>query len=52
MMESRLLMSLEETVFDCMIDLFDRLKNDMLKTIINYVFTDVKARSQPYRKDR
>lgn len=52
MMESRLLLSLEETVFDCMIDLFDRLKNDMLKTIINYVFTDVKARSQPYRKDR
>lgn len=52
MMESRLLISLEETVFDCMIDLFDRLKNDMLKTIINYVFIDVKARSQPYRKDR
>ncbi|GAB1607404.1 RAD50-interacting protein 1-like [Argonauta hians] len=51
-LESQFLISLEETIFDDMIDLFERLKSDMLKTVITYVFTDVKARSQPYRKDR
>lgn len=40
------------TVFEEMINLYDRLKNDMMKTIVSYVFMDVKARSKPYRDDR
>lgn len=40
------------TVFEEMINLYDRLKNDMLKTISSHVFMDVKARSKPYRDDR
>ena len=42
----------ETTVFDEMIDLFERLQHDMMKSVVNHVFTDVKARSKPYRDDR
>ena len=40
------------TVFEDMIDLYDRLRQDMLKAIVKHVFTDVKARSKPYKDDR
>ncbi|XP_060571734.1 RAD50-interacting protein 1-like [Ruditapes philippinarum] len=40
------------TVFEDIIALYDRLRQDMLKAIVNHVFTDVKARSKPYRDDR
>jgi len=40
------------TVFEEMINLYDRLKNDMMNTIVAHVFIDVKARSKPYREDR
>ncbi|XP_053393642.1 RAD50-interacting protein 1-like isoform X2 [Mercenaria mercenaria] len=40
------------TVFEDMIALYDRLRQDMLKAIVNHVFTDVRARSKPYRDDR
>ncbi|KAL3877501.1 hypothetical protein ACJMK2_035200 [Sinanodonta woodiana] len=43
---------LESTVFEDMIQLFDRMRHDMLKTIVYHVFTDVKARSKPYRDAR
>ena len=42
----------EITVFDDMIQLFDRLRHDMMKSVVDHVFTDVKARSKPYRDDR
>ena len=40
------------TVFEDIINLYERLKNDMMKAIVSHVFTDVKARSKPYRDDR
>lgn len=40
------------TVFDDTIALYDRLRQDMLKAIVNHVIIDVKARSKPYRDDR
>ena len=43
---------LDSTVFEDITDLFESIMNDMLKNIVNYVFTDVQARSQPYRKDK
>jgi hypothetical protein len=44
--------ALDTTVFEDIIDLFESIMNDMLKNIVNYVFTDVQARSQPYRRDK
>ncbi|XP_025106000.1 RAD50-interacting protein 1-like [Pomacea canaliculata] len=44
--------SLHTTVFEDIVDLFESIMNDMLKNIVSYVFTDVQARSQPYRKDK
>lgn len=45
--------TLEGTVFDEMIKLFEHMKNDMLvNNIVSYVCDDVKARSRPYRKDK
>ncbi|XP_076459173.1 RAD50-interacting protein 1-like [Babylonia areolata] len=43
---------LDSTVFEDIIDLFESIMNDMLKNTVNYVFTDVQARSQPYRRDK
>ncbi|WAQ97395.1 RINT1-like protein [Mya arenaria] len=40
------------TVFDEMISLYERLKNDMLNTMVSQVFIDVRARGKPYKDDR
>ena len=42
----------KDSVFDGMIELYDHMKNEMLKNITSYVVDDVKARSRPYRNDR
>ena len=43
---------LDTTVFEDIIELFESLTNDMLKNTVNYVFTDVQARTLPYRRDK
>ncbi|XP_041364407.1 RAD50-interacting protein 1-like [Gigantopelta aegis] len=45
-------LGLEVTVFDDMINLYESIRDDMLKNSTTYIFTDIQARSQPYRKDR
>ena len=40
------------TVFDEMISLYERLRNDMLQTFVHQAFTDVSARGKPYKHDR
>ncbi|XP_048760330.2 RAD50-interacting protein 1-like [Ostrea edulis] len=40
----------DKSVFDEGIDLYDKLKIEMEKNILNHAFVDVQARSQPYRK--
>lgn len=50
--EAVLYVPVEGTVFEDVIELFDRMKLDMLRTLVSHVFTDVKARSQSYRKDK
>ena len=45
-------MSMEHTVFEEITSLFESMETDMIKAACSYVFTDVQARSQPYRKDR
>ncbi|CAH1793862.1 unnamed protein product, partial [Owenia fusiformis] len=44
--------SIEESVFDDILKLFQRMKDEMLANLIDYISTDVKSRSKPYRKDR
>nr|KAG5713929.1 hypothetical protein BaRGS_024556 [Batillaria attramentaria] len=44
--------ALDSTVFEDIIDLFESIVKDMLKNMVDYIFTDVQARSQPYRKDK
>lgn len=44
--------TLEGSVFDDMIDLFERMRTEMLNNVVHYVADDVKARSRPYRKDK
>ncbi|GFR73909.1 RAD50-interacting protein 1-like [Elysia marginata] len=44
--------SMEHTVFEEITSLFESMETDMIKSACNYVFTDVQARSQAYRKDR
>lgn len=46
---------LEETtgsVFDESLELFERMKHDLLITLCEAILLDVKARSRPYRKDK
>ncbi|CAL1527454.1 unnamed protein product [Lymnaea stagnalis] len=45
-------LSLEHTVFEEINSLFEGMETDMINTVCNYVFIDVQARSQSYRKDR
>ncbi|KAH9508475.1 RAD50-interacting protein 1 [Bulinus truncatus] len=45
-------LSLEHTVFEEINSLFEGMITDMISTACHYVFIDVKARSQAYRKDR
>ncbi|XP_059140447.1 RAD50-interacting protein 1-like [Physella acuta] len=45
-------LSMEHTVFEEIKCLFEGMETDMILTVCNYVFLDVQARSQPYRKDR
>jgi len=45
-------LSLEHTVFEDITSLFESIEGDMIRTACHYVFVDVQARSQPYRKDR
>ena len=45
-------LSLEHTVFEDITSLFESMEGDMIRTACHYVFVDVQARSQPYRKDR
>ncbi|XP_035829833.1 RAD50-interacting protein 1 isoform X2 [Aplysia californica] len=45
-------LSLEHTVFEEITCLFESMETDMIKTACHYVFVDVQARSQAYRKDR
>jgi hypothetical protein len=40
----------DKSVFDDGIDLYEKLKTEMEKNILNHAFVDVQARSQPYRK--
>ena len=44
--------TLQGTVFDETINLYQHIKNDMIRNLATYISTDVKARSRPYRKDR
>ncbi|RUS71090.1 hypothetical protein EGW08_021151 [Elysia chlorotica] len=44
--------SMEHTVFEEITSLFESMETDMIRAACNYVFTDVQARSQAYRKDR
>ncbi|GFO00969.1 rad50-interacting protein 1-like [Plakobranchus ocellatus] len=44
--------SMEHTVFEEITSLFESMEADMIKAACSYVFTDVQARSQAYRKDR
>lgn len=46
---------LEDTagsVFDESLELFERMKHDLLNSLCEAVLMDVKARSRPYRKDK
>ncbi|KAL4240719.1 RAD50-interacting protein 1 [Mactra antiquata] len=40
------------TVFEDTIELYNKLRQDMLNTIVKHVLIDVQARSKPYRDDR
>jgi len=44
--------SLDHTVFEDITSLFESMEEDMIKTACHYVFSDVQARSQAYKKDR
>ncbi|XP_053572533.1 RAD50-interacting protein 1 [Bombina bombina] len=47
-----LLASMEISVFDDLINLLERLKNDMLSRQVEYVFKEVKEAARMYRKER
>ncbi|XP_074647667.1 RAD50-interacting protein 1-like [Tubulanus polymorphus] len=51
-MTDSILESVQGTVFDEPLQLYEHMKTDMMKNIVGYVTTDVKARSRPYRKER
>lgn len=40
------------SVFDSTVDLYTHIRGEMVRTLASYVFTEVRARSQPYRKDK
>ncbi|KAK4308919.1 hypothetical protein Pmani_019414 [Petrolisthes manimaculis] len=40
------------TVFDDAIRLYEHIEKDMVRTLATYVFIEVRARSQPYRRDK
>lgn len=40
------------SVFDDAIRLYEHIEKDMVRTLATYVFTEVRARSQPYRRDK
>lgn len=40
------------SVFDSTVDLYTHIQGEMVRTLASYVFTEVRARSQPYRKDK
>lgn len=44
--------SLEPSVFEEIIDLFELMQKDMLANILSFVVDDVKARSRSYRHER
>lgn len=44
--------SLEGTVFDQLIELYDHFKNELLSNVIRYVVADVRARSRVYCNDK
>uniref|UniRef100_A0A8C5R606 RAD50-interacting protein 1 n=1 Tax=Leptobrachium leishanense TaxID=445787 RepID=A0A8C5R606_9ANUR len=46
------LASMEISVFDDMINLLERLKNDMLSRLVDYVFKEVKEATRMYKKER
>jgi hypothetical protein len=39
-------------IFDSAIFLLDKLKEQMLKNLVHYMYTDIYAHSQMYRKQR
>ncbi|KAM4678207.1 RAD50-interacting protein 1 isoform 1-T2 [Discoglossus pictus] len=47
-----LLASMEISVFDDLINLLERLKNDMLSRQVEYVFKEVKESARMYKKER
>ncbi|XP_076037770.1 RAD50-interacting protein 1-like [Oratosquilla oratoria] len=46
------LSDVEGSVFDSTVSLYGHLQTEMIRTLANYVVTEVRARSQPYRKDK
>ncbi|XP_029471185.1 RAD50-interacting protein 1 isoform X2 [Rhinatrema bivittatum] len=46
------LASMETSVFDDMINLLERLKNDMLTRLVDHVFKEVKETTKLYKKER
>lgn len=46
------LASMEISVFDDMINLLERLKNDMLSRQVEHVFREVKEAAKMYKKER
>lgn len=40
------------SVFDSTVELYSHIEGEMIRTLSNYVFSEVRARSQPYRKDK
>lgn len=40
------------SVFDEIVQKYTYIEKDMVKTLASYVFTEVRARSQPYRRDK
>ncbi|XP_067125380.1 RAD50-interacting protein 1 isoform X2 [Centruroides vittatus] len=43
---------LKKSVFDDIIGLLEHMKHDLLHTLLDRVFLDVKAKSRPYRKEK
>lgn len=40
------------SVFDSIVELYGHIQGEMIRTLASYVFSEVRARSQPYRKDK
>ncbi|KAK7078398.1 hypothetical protein SK128_017332 [Halocaridina rubra] len=40
------------SAFDSIVDLYGHIEGEMIRTLADYVFSEVRARSQPYRKDK